>query len=353
MAADWPPMGLPDPGLTLTVRIPPATASAKPRSAGLMASRARTWGVTGSVISLVSCPAHPSASSCTPRWVWASTRPGSSTLPAASTRSAPSGTRRSRPTASMRPSATRTTPSSTGGPATGTTRPPTIANGPLRAVASKPRPSSSVSGGARSAGAGQGLDAPALADRVDQQAAVAATVERLSAAGLDVELLDLDLPEGAVAGDLEVPPVVPLEVAAVEGPFDAPDRGRPEPRAHQRAHVLGLPAPQDVGRLAGGGDRRRRQRRRRAGDGGGQGGDGGRRRVHLLEPPPADQGRDRGQPDDAGQDERPAAIEGRVGQLHGSSAEDANRYLGQSRNRGAPHRAVRIRGVEGIRGGHR
>src|SRR5215211_6212056 len=114
MAADWPPMGLPDPGLTFTVRTPPATASAKPRSAGLMASRARTWGVTGSVISLVSCPAHPSASSCTPRWVWASTRPGSTTLPAAPTHSAPSGT--------------------------GTSRPTTIANGPLRAVASKPRP---------------------------------------------------------------------------------------------------------------------------------------------------------------------------------------------------------------------
>src|SRR4029453_15420539 len=45
---------------TFRVRTPPATASAKPRSAGLMASRARTCGVTGSVLSLGSWPAQPS-----------------------------------------------------------------------------------------------------------------------------------------------------------------------------------------------------------------------------------------------------------------------------------------------------
>src|SRR5512132_3998154 len=337
-AAAWPPMGLPDPGLTFTVSTPPATASAKARSAGLMASRALTCGVTGSVISLVSCPAHPSASSCTPRWVWASTRPGSTTLPVASTRSAASGTRRSRPTASIRPSEMRTTPAARGGPATGTTRPPTIANIPLRAVASKPPSFRRSPECARSAG--QDRDAPALADRVDQQMAEAATGEGPCAAGLDVELLDVDPLEGAGAGDLEVPPAQPLEVAAVEGPYDAPGRGCPEPVARRRA-LAALDVPQGGGRIAGGLDRRRRRGRGRAGDGGGgHGGAGGRRRVHLLEPPPAEQGRDRGQPDDAGQDERPAAIEGRDGQVHGVLRRNANRYLGQSRNRRAPRPAV-------------
>ena len=61
MATVRPPIGLPEPGLTLAVVIPPASASSNPMSAGLMASNARTDAVTGSVSSLVSLPAQPSA----------------------------------------------------------------------------------------------------------------------------------------------------------------------------------------------------------------------------------------------------------------------------------------------------
>ena len=59
----WPPSGrrsgCRSPGLTFTVVIPPASASAKPRSAGLIASSARTPAVTGSVSSLVSLTRPP------------------------------------------------------------------------------------------------------------------------------------------------------------------------------------------------------------------------------------------------------------------------------------------------------
>ncbi len=76
-ATDCPPIGLPDPGFTTAVVTPPDSASRKPSSAGLIASRARMRAPFGSVISLVSWPAQPSASSWTPRCACASTKPGS------------------------------------------------------------------------------------------------------------------------------------------------------------------------------------------------------------------------------------------------------------------------------------
>ena len=115
-----PPIGLPDPGLTLTVVMPPDSASAKARSAGLIASRARTPAVTGSVSSLVSLPAQPSASSCSPTWVCASMNPGSSHWPAASITVAPAGTVIFEPSATILPSLTRTIPWN-GSPSMGTT----------------------------------------------------------------------------------------------------------------------------------------------------------------------------------------------------------------------------------------
>ncbi|MGH3176475.1 MAG: hypothetical protein ACRDPF_21750, partial [Streptosporangiaceae bacterium] len=42
----------------MTASTPPLIASRRPRSAGLIASSARTCAVTGSVRSLVSCPAQ-------------------------------------------------------------------------------------------------------------------------------------------------------------------------------------------------------------------------------------------------------------------------------------------------------
>src|SRR4029450_8789502 len=114
------------------------------------------------------------------------------------------------------------------------------------------------------------------------------------ARGMHVELLDVDPREGAGTGDLEVPAAQPLEVAAVEGPLDAPGRGRLEPVAGHRALAALLPQGEGGGRLAGGLDRRRRRGRGRAGDGGGRlGGAGARRRVHLLKPPPTREGRGR------------------------------------------------------------
>ncbi len=126
-ATVWPPMGLPEPGLTLTASTPPEIASRKPMSAGLIASRARTCAVTGSVISLVSWPAQPCASSCTPTCACASMKPGSTHDPVASMTGTPSGTASPAPTAAIVPSVTRTIPPSIAGPVTGTTRPPTIA----------------------------------------------------------------------------------------------------------------------------------------------------------------------------------------------------------------------------------
>ena len=54
IATVWPPIGFDEPGLTLTASTPPVIASRKPSSAGLIASSARTWAVTGLVRSLVS-----------------------------------------------------------------------------------------------------------------------------------------------------------------------------------------------------------------------------------------------------------------------------------------------------------
>ena len=100
-----PPIGLPEPGVIPAVSTPPAIASRNPSSAGLIASSTRTWAWTGPVSSLVSWPAQPSPSSRAPRWVCASTSPGSTHLPDASTTSTPGGGLRSGPpTAAILPS---------------------------------------------------------------------------------------------------------------------------------------------------------------------------------------------------------------------------------------------------------
>src|SRR5579859_6432490 len=128
MAAVWPPIGLAEPGLTLTASTPPPMASRNPSSAGLIASSARTCAVFGLVRSLVSWPAQPCASSCTPAWACASMKPGSTHFPVASTTATPDGTANPGPsTAAIFPSRSRTVPPSIGSPSTGTTRPPTIA----------------------------------------------------------------------------------------------------------------------------------------------------------------------------------------------------------------------------------
>ena len=81
IAAVWPPIGLPEPGLTFTASTPPAIASQKPMSAGLIASTTRTCACTGPVSSLVSLPAQPMPSSYAPRCVCASMKPGSTHFP--------------------------------------------------------------------------------------------------------------------------------------------------------------------------------------------------------------------------------------------------------------------------------
>src|SRR5699024_9627630 len=79
------------------------------------------------VVSLTSRPSHPSPSSCTPRWAWDSTKPGSTHFPLASWTATPSGMVMSRPRAAMTPSRTSTVPPSITSPSTGTTRPPVMA----------------------------------------------------------------------------------------------------------------------------------------------------------------------------------------------------------------------------------
>ncbi len=119
MATASPPMGLPEPGFTLTVVMPPASASSKPGSKGSTASMARTAAMTGSVISFTSLVEATSPSGSMPRCTCASIRPGSSHWPCASSTSAPSGTCREAPRARIRPPSTSTVPSN-GSPSTGT-----------------------------------------------------------------------------------------------------------------------------------------------------------------------------------------------------------------------------------------
>ncbi|CPU63116.1 Uncharacterised protein [Mycobacteroides abscessus] len=121
IATVCPPMGLPEPGFTTALVTPPTSASRKPSSSTLIASIARSAAPFGSVISFVSLPAQPSASSMTPMWACASTKPGSTQRPRASRVGTPSGTTTSAPTAVMTPSSTRTVPFSMGSDATGTT----------------------------------------------------------------------------------------------------------------------------------------------------------------------------------------------------------------------------------------
>ena len=74
--APRPPTTFALPGSTTAVVTPCAAVSSSPSSSGLIPSSARTWGVTGSVLSLVSLPSQPTPSSWTPRCVWASSIPG-------------------------------------------------------------------------------------------------------------------------------------------------------------------------------------------------------------------------------------------------------------------------------------
>lgn len=118
-----PPIGFPDPGFTTAEVTPPTSASRKPSSSMAIASIARSAEPFGSVISLTSSPAQPSPSSRTPMWACASTNPGSTHWPVASTTGTPSGTATSAvgPTAVMMPFSISTVPSWMGGAATGTT----------------------------------------------------------------------------------------------------------------------------------------------------------------------------------------------------------------------------------------
>ena len=136
-AAVRPPIGFAEPGLTTALVTPPRSASLKPTSAGLIASSARSFAPSTTVLSFVSSPDQPSPSSWTPRWPWASTSPGVSTIPDPSTtvREPSCGTATSAavPTCAIRPSRTSSTPSSRGAArfpsasATGRMRAPTTA----------------------------------------------------------------------------------------------------------------------------------------------------------------------------------------------------------------------------------
>src|SRR5438045_2601562 len=146
IATVWPPIGLAEPGLTLTASTPPPMASLRPRSAGLIPSTARSCGETGSVRSLVSWPAQPSDSSARPAWACASMKPGSTHLPVTSTISAPAGTVNPGPsTAAIFPSRSRTVPPSTGSPSIGTTWPPVIAIVCATLLLRTPEPMSALS----------------------------------------------------------------------------------------------------------------------------------------------------------------------------------------------------------------
>ena len=110
--ADWPPMTLPLPGRAMTVVTPSARAFRNcplsgPEPSGWMESMTRSWGVTGSLISLssVTPPDGPR-----PRCECESMSPGVTTQPAASMTRAPSGTITSAPTSRIFPFAMSTVP---------------------------------------------------------------------------------------------------------------------------------------------------------------------------------------------------------------------------------------------------
>lgn len=120
MGTASPPIGLPLPGLTITVVTPPEMASSNPMSWMSMASIARTPAVFGRVVSLVSVPATPFASSWMPMCTCASTRPAVTQRPSASMISRSLGGR-SEPTDSMTPSRITTVPDCSSSPGCGTT----------------------------------------------------------------------------------------------------------------------------------------------------------------------------------------------------------------------------------------
>ena len=130
-------MRWPEPGITLTVVIPPARARSKESARGSMASRMRTSGCIGP---------EPSPPSPSPTWEWVSTMPGMTTLPVTSTVVAPEGTRTEplAPTATIRSPSITTTPSAMAGPAMGMTVPPTNAVGWARAPEARASRKSSV-----------------------------------------------------------------------------------------------------------------------------------------------------------------------------------------------------------------
>ncbi len=112
----------PEPGITLTVVMPPARARRRLGARMSMASRIRTSGWIGE---------EPSAPAPPPMWLCVSTRPGMIVRPFASTTWAPAGilTSARRPTATILPFPTTSTPSSRTSPAMVIRRAPVKARG--------------------------------------------------------------------------------------------------------------------------------------------------------------------------------------------------------------------------------
>ena len=112
----------PEPGITLTVVIPPACAF---WICGLRTSTESSTRTSGWRGALASAP------STDPMWLWVSTSPGRMTLPATSRRAASAGTDvvAASPMATMRPRWTTRTPFGISGPSIGTRRAPTNATG--------------------------------------------------------------------------------------------------------------------------------------------------------------------------------------------------------------------------------
>ena len=88
----WPPITLPEPGITLAVVTPPASAMRMPGSSALNESMARTAGWTGPLISLPSELADTDGRLYTPTCECVSTSPGMMTAPFRSISVAPAGT---------------------------------------------------------------------------------------------------------------------------------------------------------------------------------------------------------------------------------------------------------------------
>ena len=109
MAKKVPPTMLELPGPVTTVVIPWRRAASKVASSGLMASKPRSPGRTGSVYSFPSISSRQAVPH-RPAWQWGSTRPGVTVRPAASMIWQSSGTSPTWPTFTIFPSSIRISP---------------------------------------------------------------------------------------------------------------------------------------------------------------------------------------------------------------------------------------------------